>query len=132
MPHVPVSWGELLDKISILELKAARATEPLALANVRRELDALRDCEPGADAAEPGSRAKIATLRDALARVNLALWDIEDAIRLRERDQDFGAEFIALARSVYLKNDERAALKRQINVALESDLFEEKLYAKAT
>ncbi|MET0274162.1 MAG: DUF6165 family protein [Phenylobacterium sp.] len=124
MPDAPVSWGELVDKITILEIKGQRLTTEVALANVGRELAALRALE-GQLAGEP----RVAALKAALAEVNAALWDIEDAIREKEAAADFGAEFVALARSVYRQNDRRAALKRQINAATGSDLVEEKSYA---
>jgi len=121
-PNVPVSWGELLDKLTILQIKQARLTDPAALANVRREHDAL------AALAAPAMAAVLADLA-ALRAVNEALWDIEDAIRAEEAAGRFDADFIGLARSVYRRNDERAALKRRINDRLGSELVEEKSYA---
>ncbi|AOH86253.1 hypothetical protein AWL63_22105 [Sphingomonas panacis] len=126
-PAVPVSWGELLDKITILEIKRARIARPEARANVEKErslLDAI-----GASAL---GRADVAALFAELRAVNEALWEIEDAIREKEAEARFGAEFIQLARSVYQRNDERAAIKRRINALLESDLVEEKSYAGIT
>lgn len=123
-PMIPVSWGEVIDKITILEIKESRITDAEALANIRRELALL-----GAIAARDlAADASLAGLRAELRAVNLRLWDIEDAIREEERRQDFGAEFIRLARSVYRLNDERARLKRQINDATGSVLREEKSY----
>ena len=123
--HVPVSPGEVLDKITILRIKAARITDPAKLANVRRELELLertwRD--------SPYAHHNVATDEAALEAVNERLWDIEDRIRDKERAQAFDAEFIALARSVYVENDERAAIKKRINVALGSTIVEEKSYA---
>ncbi|MDQ1902256.1 hypothetical protein RAH32_17685 [Paracoccus sp. WLY502] len=120
-PLAPVSWGELLDKITILEIKAVRISDTAARANVDRELVLLRDvAEPVLP--QPG----LAVLIDSLRRVNLELWQIEDDIRAKEAAAQFDAEFIALARSVYLKNDRRAALKRDINTLLRSELVEEK------
>jgi hypothetical protein len=124
MPDAPVSWGELIDKVTILEIKAARLTGEAALANVRRELAALTALE-----AEVVGDARVAALKAALAEVNAALWEIEDAIREKEAAADFGADFIALARAVYRQNDRRAALKREINEVTGSDLVEEKSYA---
>ncbi|HEX3366494.1 DUF6165 family protein [Phenylobacterium sp.] len=124
MPDAPVSWGELIDKISILEIKGRRLTEAAALANVRRELAALE-----AAAAEVGGDPRLAGWRAALGEVNEALWEIEDAIREQERAGDFGPRFIELARSVYRRNDVRTALKREINLALGSELIEEKSYS---
>ncbi len=121
---VPVSYGELLDKIAILQIKSERMTDPAKLANVRNELDAL---ETGWMGHSAGSH-DIATLRAQLKAVNERLWVIEDDIRIREKAQDFGAEFVRLARAVYFENDERARIKRDINLALGSDLVEEKSY----
>ena len=121
---VPVSHGELIDKITILEIKSERIGDATKLANVRTELDALVRTW-NADAV---SRQDIAAERDALKRVNEALWDIEDRIRLKEKAKAFDAEFVELARSVYIRNDERAAIKRAINTKLGSTLVEEKSY----
>ena len=121
---VPVSYGELLDKIAILEIKSERMTDPARLANVRRELEALR----ATWAAHPASREDIAPLRAALKAVNERLWVIEDDIRLKEKAQAFDAGFVRLARSVYVENDERARIKKQINLALGSAYVEEKSY----
>lgn len=124
-PLVPISWGELLDKISILEIKSARITANAALANVRAELSQLNNVAGDMLA----TRADVAAIKAALRRVNEALWDIEDRIREREHAQDFGSAFIELARAVYRTNDERGALKRRINILLGSALMEEKHYA---
>ena len=123
--HIPGSIGELFDKITILEIKAARINEPAKLRNVTRELGLLRaiDAQFGSPSADQ------VLLIAELKRINEKLWDIEDAIRDCERRQDFGAEFISLARSVYKTNDLRAALKLQLNVLLGSDIVEEKSYA---
>jgi hypothetical protein len=123
-PEVPVSWGELIDKITILEIKAARLKNAAALANVNKELKLLA---AQADAALKTS-AELPALKQRLTKVNEALWEIEDKIREKEARQEFGAGFIALARSVYQNNDERAAIKRQINALLASELVEEKSY----
>lgn len=121
---VPVSFGELLDKITILEIKSERMTDAAKLANVRRELAAL-----GATwAAHPASKPDIAALRAALKAVNERLWVIEDDIRLKEKAQAFDAEFVRLARAVYFENDERADIKKRINLALGSTYVEEKSY----
>ena len=124
VPLAPVSWGELLDKITILEIKAERIADPAAHANVVHELALLREV-----AAPVLPQPDLAPLIDGLRRVNLALWQIEDDIRAREAAGDFGAGFIELARAVYLTNDERAALKRQVNALLRSELVEEKFHA---
>jgi hypothetical protein len=121
---VPVSFGELLDKVAILQIKSERMSDAAKLVNVRRELDALNDT--WSKSAE--SRIDIADLLAALKAVNERLWVIEDDIRIKESKQEFDAEFIALARSVYFENDERARLKRDINVKLGSALVEEKSY----
>ncbi|MEP6482946.1 MAG: DUF6165 family protein [Rudaea sp.] len=121
---VPVSYGELIDKITILEIKVAQISEPPKLANVRAELDLLNTTWNSDDV----SRLDIADARARLKSVNEDLWDIEDRIRVKEKAQAFDAEFIELARSVYFRNDERAKIKREINVALGSQLVEEKSY----
>ena len=121
---VPVSPGELLDKITILRIKSQRMTDASKLANVRLELDALQDTWAGSAYA----RADIDAEVSALLAVNERLWVIEDDIRDQERAQNFGAEFIRLARAVYFENDERAAIKRRINLKLGSGIVEEKSY----
>jgi hypothetical protein len=123
-PLIPGSWGELLDKISILEIKAARIVAPQALANVKRELALLVSLMQPIQ-----SHAAFGEWKAALGRVNQRLWEIEDKLRQKERDQTFDEEFVRLARSVYLTNDERAGIKRTINVALGSEIVEEKQYA---
>ena len=121
----PVSYGELIDKISILEIKAERIADAAKVANVRRELAALL----GTWNAHPASRVQpIDDLWAGLRKINGELWDIEDRIRDKERESLFDAEFIELARSVYVTNDERAAIKRRINSKLGSSLVEEKSY----
>jgi hypothetical protein len=120
---VEVAPGELLDKLTILEIKSERIADPHKRENVRTELAALVAAR---ETLEPSPR--LAELVAQLKAVNEALWDIEDAIRLCERDGDFGPRFIELARSVYHTNDRRAALKRAINELLSSSLIEEKSY----
>ncbi len=120
----PISHGELIDKITILEIKSERMSDPAKLANVRRELDLLNAIWSKDEAA----KIDIADLRLALKTVNERLWVIEDDIRLQEKAQDFGAEFIRLARAVYFENDDRAKIKRDINLRLGSQLVEEKSY----
>ena len=122
---VPVSFGELLDKIAILEIKAERIDDAGKLANVRRELGALE----ATWAVHPASRIDIAVLRTELKAVNERLWGIEDDIRLKEKAQAFDEAFIGLARAVYFENDERARIKKAINLALGSTYVEEKSYA---
>jgi hypothetical protein len=121
---VPVSWGELLDKIAILQIKAERIADPARLANVRRELDALTAVRDAAGPLPAETGPAIAELKS----VNEALWEVEDALRDLERAQDFGEEFVRLARAVYVTNDRRAALKRTLNRLTGSDLVEEKSY----
>ncbi len=121
---VPVSFGELLDKIAILQIKSERMTDEAKLANVRNELSALEKTWM----AHPAAGHEIVRLRAELKAVNERLWVIEDDIRFKERDQAFDDEFIHLARSVYFENDERARIKREINVALGSAYVEEKSY----
>ncbi len=122
--QVPVSYGELIDKITILEIKSRQIGDAAKLANVRTELDLLNATWAG----HPASKTDISAERARLLAVNEALWDIEDRIRLKEKAQAFDAEFIELARSVYFQNDERAAVKREINLKLGSQLVEEKSY----
>lgn len=122
--HVPVSFGELLDKIAILEIKSERMRDPAKLANVQRELDELQATWSKA----PESKIDIREPCALLKAVNERLWVIEDDIRIKESRQEFDAEFIRLARAVYFENDERARLKREINTALGSALVEEKSY----
>jgi hypothetical protein len=124
-PVVPVSWGELLDKIAILEIKRTRLRAPAAVANSERELAALGPALAMLAPVPPG----LSELRAALAAVNLRLWTIEDRIREHEAAADFGPSFVALARSVYRENDERGRIKRAINTLLGSGLVEEKQYS---
>jgi hypothetical protein len=119
----PTSWGEIFDKISILEIKVARLPTDQARANATKELRLLIEI------ANPVLiKSEAQKLVAELKIVNEALWDIENAIREHERNADFGADFVALARAVYRRNDERGAIKRQINLTLGSDLVEEKSY----
>ncbi len=122
----PVSVGEILDKLTILELKLQHITDPAKLANIRIEHDALA-------AIRDGKLQITATIQDLyceLKAVNQQLWTIEDDIRNCERDQNFGPRFIELARSVYITNDKRAALKQAINRASGSAFIEEKSYTE--
>ena len=121
---VPISPGELLDKITILRIKSARMTDETKLRNVRVELDALEQTWRESGAAVPAVAADEA----ALQKVNEELWDIEDRIRDKERAGEFDAVFIELARSVYVTNDERARFKKNINMTLGSRLVEETSY----
>jgi hypothetical protein len=122
---VPISPGELIDKISILEIKSQRMNDPAKLHNVRTELALLTDTWKASPYSATDVSAEWAALRD----VNGKLWDVEDRLRDQEREGRFDAEFVELARAVYYTNDERAAIKRRINAALGSVLVEEKSYA---
>ena len=121
---VPVSPGELLDKITILRIKSQRMSDPAKVSNVRLELRTLEDTWDASAYAKIDIQADIS----ALLAVNERLWVIEDDIRDKERAQSFDAEFIRLARAVYFENDERAAIKRRINTTLGSSIVEEKSY----
>ena len=121
---VPVSYGELIDKITILEIKSERIGDPAKLRNVQAELEALRAVRDRAIVASETLVAFTAELR----AVNEAIWDVEDALRQCEGAGEFGAAFVELARSVYKNNDRRAALKRAVNEQLGSGIIEEKSY----
>ncbi|MBK6599451.1 MAG: hypothetical protein IPG25_16860 [Proteobacteria bacterium] len=121
---VPISPGELLDKITILRIKASRFTDAAKLANVRHELAQLEQTwrQSGVDT------SAVAADEAELERINTALWEIEDDIRDQERAKSFDARFVELARAVYITNDQRAAVKKRINQQLGSALVEEKSY----
>lgn len=121
---IEVSAGELIDKITILEIKSERFTDPAQVENVRRELSVLAAARDTAF----GESAELGDLTAELKAVNELLWQIEDDIRACERDQDFGKAFVELARAVYVNNDHRAAFKRRINTLVGSRLIEEKSY----
>lgn len=123
--EIKISVGELLDKITILQIKLARIAAPDKLRNIRMELRALSKIWQASAYARVDLDAEIAGLKE----VNERLWEIEDAIRDKERDSCFDREFIELARSVYLNNDQRAGIKRAINAKTGSELVEEKSYA---
>lgn len=123
---VEVAPGELIDKITILEIKLKNIENEAKLANVRREYEVLMETYRANIEETDALRALVDELRDA----NAKLWDIEDDIRELERAKDFGDAFIALARSVYRSNDRRAAMKREINELLNSTIIEEKSYAE--
>ena len=124
--QIEIAPGELIDKMTILEIKSARMTDSQKLKNVRVELDCLTRSR---DEAILGNR-QLDALTTQLKEVNEKLWDIEDNIRRCEQQQDFGETFIELARSVYQSNDRRAAIKKQINLLLGSHLVEEKEYVE--
>ena len=122
---VPVSPGELIDKITILEIKSQRMTDAAKLHNVRTELALLTDTWQASSYSATDISAEWAGLRD----INARLWDIEDDIRDKERHGCFDAEFVELARAIYFANDERAMIKKKINTRLGAALVEEKSYA---
>lgn len=125
MLRVPVSPGELIDKLTILEIKLERMSDPAKKANVAKEFQVLSE----ELATSVHQSPELARLHSALKQVNETLWVVEDDIRDCERAQDFGPKFIELARSVYRINDRRAEVKKEINLLLNSDLVEEKSYA---
>ena len=122
--QVPVSVGEVLDKITILQIKLARISNAAKRANIQNELDALLPLVAG----DAFTTDQMQGLMAELKTVNEALWDIEDDIREKEATKSFDAEFIRLARAVYVTNDKRAEIKKQINLATGSVLVEEKSY----
>lgn len=123
-PTVEVSWGEFVDKMTILEIKEQKLRSPEALANVRIELSAMRE----AIGRLPPPPPELAALKLQLRAVNDALWEIEDGIRAKEAVKSFDGDFVELARAVYRNNDQRAAIKREINTLMKSRLVEEKQY----
>jgi hypothetical protein len=122
--NIAVSPGELIDKITILEIKQARFSDPAQLRNVTHEYDVLSLAAVANITASP----RLTELRAALKAINETLWQVEEDLRDHERRQAFDQKFIAAARLVYISNDKRAALKRQINELLGSRLVEEKSY----
>lgn len=121
MIEIPVSIGEVFDKISILQIKAEKIKDQAKLKNVQIELDMLLEKTKDVQVSEE--------LLDQLKETNQKLWTIEDRLRVLEKDQDFGLEFVELARNVYITNDQRASIKKQINEETGSTLTEEKSYA---
>lgn len=124
--QAPISLGELIDKITILEIKAVHISDAAKLKNVTHELSILN--EKVDSLLDDAGQAKLKPLKDALKDINQELWVIEDDIRDCERDKDFSDKFIQLARAVYVTNDKRAAVKKDINLAFGSELIEEKSY----
>ena len=125
-PQVPISWGELFDKITILQIKLENLTSKNALENVELELRKLQSI-----VTQNGPKTmETIQLEGELSQINQQLWGIEDKIRDKERANSFDDEFIQLARSVYITNDERSRIKRKINDMLESEIVEEKSYAE--
>ncbi|MEE8054772.1 MAG: DUF6165 family protein [Gammaproteobacteria bacterium] len=125
---VPISIGELIDKITILETKSQRIGDVNKRRNVRTELDLLNRTWENS----PYATDDINKERNEIKSINEALWDIKDKIRLKEAEGQFDSEFVELARAVYKNNDKRAAIKRQINILFHSDIIEEKSYADYT
>lgn len=123
-PKVPISWGELFDKITILQIKLENLTSKDALENVEREFKQLQSIF--IKYFPKNTEAK--QLEEELKQINQQLWDIEDKIRDKERNRSFDDEFIQLARSVYIINDERSRIKRKINDVFGSEFVEEKSY----
>jgi hypothetical protein len=121
---IPISFGELIDKIAILEIKSARMRDLAKHENVIKELELLTNAWLSSGHANAGVERQ----RTELKSVNELLWGIEDQLRLKEANGEFDAEFVELARAVYLNNDRRAALKREINLLLGSEIVEEKSY----
>ncbi len=121
---IPISPGELLDKITILEIKAERIADPAKVANVETELAMLDRVWDEAIAMD----AELDAMRAELRSINERLWEIEDDIRDEERNRRFGERFVELARAVYVTNDERAAVKKRVNLHLNSAIVEEKSY----
>jgi len=124
MISTPVSYGEILDKITILEIKAVNIKDPVKQKNVKHELAILQNTWNKYVAAS----GEINTLKQQLKKVNQDLWNIEDNIRIKESKKEFDDEFIQIARSVYFENDSRAAVKKEVNLLLGSELIEEKSY----
>lgn len=124
MPHLPVAWGEVFDKLTILQIKADKLQNPTQRANVTRERHQIDQVVGDLTRFPAGLPALVQALKD----INTQLWDVEDAKRDCERRQCFDDRFVQLARQVYFDNDQRAAIKRQINALLGSALVEEKSY----
>ena len=124
VPQIPVSWGELLDKICILEIKKEKVSNQTALLNITEEFEILNNFISN----EILANSEVAKLRVELKEVNLNIWNIEAEIRIKEATNDFGDRFIDLARNTYLQNDNRASIKRKINEVLKSEISEEKMY----
>jgi uncharacterized coiled-coil DUF342 family protein len=125
-PEIPISWGELIDKITIIQIKLENLNSKSALENVEREYKQLHSIFLNIFLEIPGANK----LMEDLKQINQKLWDIEDNIRVKEKTKTFDPEFIKLARSVYITNDERSRIKRNINNLFGSELIEEKSYAE--
>ena len=123
---VELAYGELLDKITILQIKSERITDAAKVANVNKELNLLNELW----ASDSKSSADISSEFKALKEINEKIWDIEDGIREEERNKNYGSNFIEFARAVYFTNDERSRIKRKINIEFGSEIIEEKSYKK--
>ena len=123
--QVEISVGEFLDKLTILQIKSQRITDGAKLKNVHKELGFLQKIWDRF----PDKTSEVFSLVDKLKQVNETLWDIEDKIRIKESEKNFDEEFVSLARFIYLTNDERARIKRELASLLGSDFIEEKSYA---
>ena len=125
-PFIPISWGELFDKVTILQIKSEKILAPDSLKNIDRELKQLKLTFDKAFT----KNSLVFELAKELRKINSKLWNVEDQIREKERKKVFDNEFIQLARSVYITNDQRSVIKRKINEAFGSELIEEKSYSK--
>ena len=122
--NIPVSLGELLDKISILEIKSIKISNESKLANIKKELNGLKKVLENLNI----NFSEIKNLYEELYKINLGLWEIEDSIRVLEKNKNFEKDFIDLARSVYITNDKRFQVKNEINKLFNSNYVEEKSY----
>ena len=125
-PLIPISWGELFDKITILQIKKENLQEKNALKNVKVEHDQLNKIYNSNFLEDENAKRFMTSLK----QINKKLWDIEDKIRDKEKNKKFDREFIELARNVYFTNDERSRIKRNINQTFGSQIIEEKSYSK--
>jgi|TARA_B100002019_G_C20972397_1_gene451759 predicted nucleic acid-binding Zn-ribbon protein len=126
----PVSVGEIFDKLSILQIKEQKIADPIKLSNVKTEIKELNKSIIDLDINEKSSQDVLDALKTELYETNFKLWDIEDALRKLESQKKFEREFISLARQVYITNDKRAEIKKEINRLTDSDIVEEKHYSE--
>ena len=126
----PVSVGEIFDKLSILQIKEQKIADPIKLSNVKTEIKELNKSIIDLDINEKSSQDVLDALKTELYETNFKLWDIEDALRKLESQKKFEQEFISLARQVYITNDKRAEIKKEINRLTDSDIVEEKHYSE--
>ena len=128
---IPISFGELIDKITILRIKASKLLNPTALSNVRDELEALEEVFKRAATASSSTTSDSLKIKtEELQKINQQLWDVEDQLRLMESKRNFDDSFITAARSVYQLNDQRAGIKKSINMLCQSPFMEEKSYGE--